>query len=93
MPFTVSRGMLAASAHDGCDRVDVRDGAPPRHAYAQLRVVSNLPRSGIKLIEEAKKVSRCINGPEQIKLLLQGIAFRDGYPVQDGRLVQQKLAA
>jgi len=55
--------------------------------------VSDLPRSGIKLIEEAKKVSRCIDGPEQIKLLLQGIAFRDGYPVQDGRLVQQKLAA
>ena len=32
-------------------------------------------------------------GPEQIKLLLEGIAFRDGEPVQDNQPVQQKLAA
>jgi hypothetical protein len=36
-----------------------------------------------KLIEEAEKTWRRINGPEQIKLLLEGIAFRDGEPVQD----------
>jgi putative transposase len=33
------------------------------------------------------------NGPEQIKLLLEGIAFRDGEPVQGDQPVQQKLAA
>jgi hypothetical protein len=46
-----------------------------------------------KLIEEAEKTWRRINGPEKIKLLLDGIAFKDGEPVQDDRPVQQKLAA
>ncbi|MDB5780859.1 MAG: putative transposase, Mutator family, partial [Caballeronia mineralivorans] len=46
-----------------------------------------------KLIEEAEKTWRRINGPEQIKLLLEGIAFKDGEPVQDDRPDQQKLAA
>ena len=46
-----------------------------------------------KLIEEAKKTWRRINGPEKIKLLLEGIAFKDGEPVQDDWPVQQKLAA
>ncbi|MBB5510013.1 hypothetical protein HDG35_006309 [Paraburkholderia sp. JPY681] len=31
-----------------------------------------------KLIEEAEKTWRRINGPEKIKLLLEGIAFGDG---------------
>jgi hypothetical protein len=31
-----------------------------------------------KLIEEAEKTWRRINGPEQIKLLLEGIAFKYG---------------
>jgi putative transposase len=46
-----------------------------------------------KLIEEAEKTWRRINGPEKIKLLLEGIDFKDGEPVQDDRPVQQKLAA
>jgi len=46
-----------------------------------------------KLIEEAEKTWRRINGPEKIQLLLEGIAFRDGEPVKDDRPVQQKLAA
>jgi hypothetical protein len=46
-----------------------------------------------KLIEEAEKTWRRINGPERITLLLEGIAFRDGEPVQGDQPVQQKLAA
>ncbi len=46
-----------------------------------------------KLIEEAEKTWRRINGPEQIKLLLEGIAFKDGEPVQDDQPGQHKLAA
>lgn len=46
-----------------------------------------------KLIEAAGKTWRRINSPEQIKLLLEGIAFKDGEPVQDNRSDQQKLAA
>ena len=41
-----------------------------------------------KLIEEAEKTWRRINSPEKIKLLLEGIAFKDGEPVQDDRPVQ-----
>jgi len=46
-----------------------------------------------KLIEEAEKNWRRVNGPEQIQLLLEGIAFQDGEPVQDDQPGQQKLAA
>lgn len=46
-----------------------------------------------KLIEEAEKTWRRINGPEKIKLLLEGIAFKDGEPLQDDRPAQLKLAA
>jgi hypothetical protein len=46
-----------------------------------------------KLIEEAEKTWRRINGPEKIKLLLEGIAFQDGEPVQDDRPAQEKRAA
>lgn len=46
-----------------------------------------------KLIEEAEKTWRRVNGPEKIELLLEGIAFRDGEPVKDDQPVQQKLAA
>jgi hypothetical protein len=46
-----------------------------------------------ELIEEAEKTWRRINGPEKIKLLLEGVAFKNGEPVQDDRPAQQKLAA
>jgi hypothetical protein len=46
-----------------------------------------------KLIEEAEKTWRRINGPEHITLLLGGIAFKDGEPVQDDQPGRQKLAA
>lgn len=46
-----------------------------------------------KLIEKAEKTWRRINDPEKIKLLLEGIAFKDGEPLQDDRPAQQKLAA
>jgi hypothetical protein len=46
-----------------------------------------------ELIEEAEKTWRRINGPEKIKLLLEGVAFENGEPVQDDRPAQQKLAA
>jgi putative transposase len=46
-----------------------------------------------KLIEEAEKTWRRINGADKIELLLKGIPFNDGEPVQDNPPVQQKLAA
>jgi hypothetical protein len=46
-----------------------------------------------KRIEEAEKTWRRINGPEKIELLLEGVAFKDGEPVQDDRPIQQKFAA
>ncbi|HEX8891838.1 MAG TPA: IS256 family transposase, partial [Terriglobales bacterium] len=47
----------------------------------------------LKLIEDAEKTWRRVNGAEKIKLLLNGIAVRDGEPVPDDQPVQQKLAA
>jgi hypothetical protein len=46
-----------------------------------------------KLIEEAEKSWRRIRGADKIELLLKGIPFKDGEPVQDNPPVQQKLAA
>ena len=46
-----------------------------------------------KLIEEAEKSWRRIRGADKIELLLKGIPFKDGEPVQDDPSVQQKLAA
>ncbi len=46
-----------------------------------------------KLIEEAEKSWQKIRGSEKIELLLKGIPFKDGEPVQDNPPVQQKLAA
>jgi putative transposase len=40
-----------------------------------------------KLIEEAQNISRYIHALENIQLLLEGIAFKDGEPVQDDRPV------
>lgn len=46
-----------------------------------------------KLIEEAKKTRRRINGPEQIELLLEDLLLKGREPVQDDRPAQKKLAA
>ena len=70
--------------------------ATVRHRTTRTRNCVSRPTFlglAFKLIEEAEKTWRRINGPEQIKLLLEGIAFRDGEPVQGDRPVQQKLAA
>ena len=70
--------------------------ATVRHRTTRTRNCVSRPTFlglAFKLIEEAEKTWRRSNGPEQIKLLLEGIAFRDGEPVQGDRPVQQKLAA
>ncbi|MFM0441822.1 transposase, partial [Paraburkholderia strydomiana] len=70
--------------------------ATVRHRTTRTRNCVSRPTFlglAFKLIEEAEKTWRRINGPEQIKLLLEGIAFRDGEPVQDDQPGQQKLAA
>jgi hypothetical protein len=46
-----------------------------------------------KLIQGAEKTWRHINGPDKIKSLLDGLAFRDGDPVKDDQPAQQKVAA
>ncbi len=46
-----------------------------------------------KLIEEAEKTWRRINGAEHIELLLKGIPFKDGAPAPGNPPDQQKLAA
>jgi putative transposase len=70
--------------------------ATVRHRTTRTRNCVSRPTFlglAFKLIEEAEKTWRRINGPEKIKLLLDGIAFKDGEPVPDDRPVQQKLAA
>src|SRR6201999_2062552 len=70
--------------------------ATVRHRTTRTRNCVSRPTFlglAFKLIEEAEKTWRRINGPEKIKLLLEGVAFKDGEPVQDDRPVQQKLAA
>jgi len=60
--------------------------ATVRHRTARTRNCVSRPTFlvlAFKLIEKAEKTWRRINGPEQIKLLLEGIAFKDGEPVQD----------
>jgi putative transposase len=69
--------------------------ATVRHRTTRTRNCVSRPTFlglAFKLIEEAEKTWRRINGPEQIKLLLEGVAFKDGEPVQDDRPDQQKLA-
>jgi hypothetical protein len=58
----------------------------------QLRVRVVRCRTVANVDSIALVVRRC-NGSEKIKLLREGIASRDGEPVQDDRPVQQKLAA
>jgi transposase-like protein len=70
--------------------------ATVRHRTTRTRNCVSRPTFlglAFKLIEEAEKTWRRINGPEQIKLLLEGIVFRDGEPVQGDQPGQQKLAA
>ncbi|MFC7632990.1 IS256 family transposase [Paraburkholderia humisilvae] len=70
--------------------------ATVRHRTTRTRNCVSRPTFlglAFKLIEEAEKTWRRINGPEKIRLLLEGVAFKDGEPVQDDRPVQQKLAA
>ena len=70
--------------------------ATVRHRTTRTRnCVSRATFLGLafKLIEEAEKSWRRIRGADKIELLLKGIAFKDGEPVQDNPPVQQKLAA
>ncbi|CAG9169737.1 IS256 family transposase [Cupriavidus pinatubonensis] len=70
--------------------------ATVRHRTTRTRnCVSRATFLGLafKLIEEAEKTWRRINGAEHIELLLKGVPFKDGAPAQDNPPVQQKLAA
>lgn len=70
--------------------------ATVRHRTTRTRnCVSRATFLGLafKLIEEAEKSWRRIRGADKIELLLKGIAFKDGEPVQDNPPLQQKLAA
>lgn len=70
--------------------------ATVRHRTSRTRnCVSRATFLGLafKLVEEAEKSWRKIRGADKIELLLKGIPFKDGEPVQDDLPVQQKLAA
>lgn len=70
--------------------------ATVRHRTSRTRnCVSRATFLGLafKLIEEAEKSWRKIRGAGKIELLLKGVPFKDGEPVQDDLPVQQKLAA
>ena len=70
--------------------------ATVRHRTTRTRNCVSRPTFlglAFKLIEEAEKSWRRINGADKIELLLKGIALKDGEPVQDDPPVQQKLAA
>ncbi|GAB7549369.1 IS256 family transposase [Cupriavidus sp. 8B] len=70
--------------------------ATVRHRTTRTRnCVSRATFLGLafKLIEEAEKTWRRINGAEHIELLLKGVSFKDGNPAHDNPPVQQKLAA
>ena len=58
---------------------------PPSYdAYAQPILLG----LAFKVIEEAEKTRRPANGPEKVNLLREGVAFKDGEPVQDDQPVQ-----
>ncbi len=70
--------------------------ATVRHRTSRTRNCVSRPTFlglAFKLIEEAEKSWRKIRGADKIELLLKGIPFKDGEPVQDDLPVQQKLAA
>lgn len=70
--------------------------ATVRHRTSRTRNCVSRPTFlglAFKLIEEAEKSWRKIRGADKIELLLKGIPFKDGEPVQDDLPAQQKLAA
>lgn len=70
--------------------------ATVRHRTSRTRNCVSRPTFlglAFKLIEEAEKSWRKIRGADKIELLLKGVPFKDGEPVQDDLPVQQKLAA
>ena len=70
--------------------------ATVRHRTSRTRnCVSRATFLGLafKLMEEAEKSWRKIRGADKIELLLKGLPFKDGEPVQDNPPAQQKLAA
>ena len=70
--------------------------ATVRHRTTRTRnCVSRATFLGLafKLIEEAEKSWRRINGVERIELLLKGVTFKDGEAVQDNLPLPQNLAA
>jgi transposase-like protein len=70
--------------------------ATVRHRTSRTRNCVSRPTFlglAFKLIEEAEKSWQKIRGSDQFELLLKGIPFKDGEPVQDNPPVQQKLAA
>jgi transposase-like protein len=70
--------------------------ATVRHRTTRTRnCVSRATFLGLafKLVEEAEKTWRRINGAERIEWLLRGVPFKDGIAVQDNPPLQQNLAA
>lgn len=70
--------------------------ATVRHRTTRTRnCVSRATFLGLafKLVEEAEKTWRRINGAERIEWLLKGVPFKDGIAVQDNPPLQQNLAA
>jgi transposase-like protein len=70
--------------------------ATVRHRTSRTRNCVSRPTFlglAFKLIEEAEKSWRKIRGADKIELLLKGIPFKNGEPVQDDLPAQQKLAA
>ena len=70
--------------------------ATVRHRTSRTRNCVSRPTFlglAFKLIEETEKSWRKIRGADKIELLLKGIPFKDGEPVQDDPPAQQKLAA
>jgi putative transposase len=70
--------------------------ATVRHRTSRTRNCVSRPTFlglAFKLIEEAEKSWRKIRGADKIELLLKGVPFKDGEPVQDDLPAQQKLAA
>jgi transposase-like protein len=70
--------------------------ATVRHRTTRTRnCVSRATFLGLafKLIEEAEKSWQRIRGSDKIAVLLSGVPFKDGLPVQDNPPEQQKLAA
>ena len=70
--------------------------ATVRHRTTRTRNCVSRPTFlglAFKLMEEAEKSWRKIRGFDKIEMLLKGIPFKDGIPVQDNPPGQQKLAA